>query len=145
MHTMLHNLCHGEYVMSLSTVELSDKGQVRWWSSAAPPPLVFRNDGRIETVACSGTPLGDDTFVPGRKEFALQPGERMLLCTDGVLELPLEDGRELGQRRLKKLVASLSDLPVDVAMDKLEEELAALYGERSQEDDMTLILVEHAG
>ena len=62
-----------------STVTLAGGGH--------PPPIVRRSDGALEEVAVGGALLGVfDEVAFGAKEVVLQPGDTLVLYTDGVIE-----------------------------------------------------------
>ncbi|HEY7074557.1 MAG TPA: SpoIIE family protein phosphatase [Solirubrobacteraceae bacterium] len=105
-----------------------------------PPPVVRRLDGRVERIGTAGTLVG--AFADPRltdTEVALEPGELMLLFTDGVTEAGPSGGR-LGEDGLAALVA---ELPVDDP-DRLvaEVEAAAVRAQPGEpRDDIALLAV----
>ena len=63
------------------------------------------------------------------------------MVTDGILEMPTVEGRELGLRRLRKLFSTHAALDVPAARDALMQEVSAARGELHMEDDLTLLLL----
>ena len=74
-------------------------GELRWLSCGHPPPLVARADGTVEELRGSRTyPLG---ALDAGRAFAsdrarLEPGDRLVLYSDGVSERRLDDGSFFG-------------------------------------------------
>jgi serine phosphatase RsbU (regulator of sigma subunit) len=82
-------------------------GQLAWLSAGHPQPLVLRDDRRTHALAATpATPLG----VPGADEppvvahDALQPGDLLLLFTDGLTEARLGDDQRMGVEGLRQFV-----------------------------------------
>jgi len=103
-----------------------------------PPPLVLRAGGRIELPGSYGVLLGmiDDPPVHD-SEFALHPGDVMLLYTDGVTEAGSRD-RPLGEHGLRALIAGLADREPEQIVDAVEQ---AVVGAQAGEprDDIALL------
>jgi PAS domain S-box-containing protein len=103
-----------------------------------PPPLVLRADGRIELPGSYGVLLGitDDPSLHDR-DFALRPGDVMLLYTDGVTEAGSRD-RPLGEHGLRALIAGLTDREPEEIVDAVEQ---AVVGAQAGEprDDIALL------
>jgi len=126
-------------------------GRFCWLSAGHPGPVVLR-DGSVlpETVPVPALPLGlglvprDETIEP--VELALQPGDRVLLYTDGVVEARSAEGEELGLDRLLDLFVreSASGLLASEVLRRLVVGCLDFQGSRLR-DDATLLLVEWAG
>ncbi|WP_185992921.1 SpoIIE family protein phosphatase [Streptomyces sp. 130] len=103
-------------------------------------PLVRDADGGCRRVPSEGgLPLGLSAEF-GRLEYPvgtveLDPGQTMVLFTDGLVELPGADLDEGTQR----LTALVTDGPQD--LDQLADRLCASVDERGGEDDVALLLL----
>src|SRR3954468_24826559 len=76
-----------------------------------PPPLLLRDGAVSELVLPAALPLG--LVVPARyplHPIRLQPGDRLLLFTDGITEAHRRGEPEFGYRRLAAMLAEQSDL-----------------------------------
>jgi serine/threonine protein phosphatase PrpC len=83
-----------------------DSGRLSWISAGHPPPLVIR-DGRhvLPLVAPPSTPLGVETPVaPEVAEVSLEPGDLLLLYTDGLTEARGDDGAMFGTDGLGQFI-----------------------------------------
>ncbi|HLL56193.1 MAG TPA: GAF domain-containing SpoIIE family protein phosphatase, partial [Myxococcaceae bacterium] len=138
----------GQYRMTLSAVHLDARTRkLRYWSAGAPPLLVLRSSGKVDSLACAGTPLGSDSFEVGWREVDLMPGDRIFSFTDGLSELELPSGRQFGMRRLSNLFIQTRGLTLSEATEKIVSELdlargKGTSGEVPQGDDLTFALLE---
>ncbi len=105
------------------------------------PPLVKQNE-RIISLPTSGPPLGffeePDIEV---LEFGFQPGDRLLLCTDGIIEAKKADGEMFGMQRLSKELQQGAGDHIEL-LDELFDQLDQFCGGQENEDDMTAILLD---
>ncbi len=76
-----------------------------------PPPLLVRDGAVSELLIPPALPLGlmASTCYP-LHSFQLQPGDRLVLLTDGITEAHRRGEREFGYRRLAALLAEHRDL-----------------------------------
>lgn len=126
-------------------------GRFEWVSAGHPAPIVVR-DGSVlpEVDHQPALPLGlrlidqGDPVVPA--QLALQPGDHVLLYTDGVVEARSPDGEEFGLTRLMDLFVreSGSGLLASEVLRRLVHASLEFQGGRLR-DDATLLLVEWAG
>ncbi|WP_181768456.1 PP2C family protein-serine/threonine phosphatase, partial [Streptomyces albidus (ex Kaewkla and Franco 2022)] len=107
------------------------------------PPLVLRGDGRVEEVTFGGTVVGavpDPSF--GRAEFRLEPGEAVLLHSDGVTEArggPTGD-EMYGEERLAGALASCLGMPAGSVAERLELLTTQWLAGRPHDDIAVLVL-----
>ncbi|QES52798.1 protein phosphatase [Streptomyces venezuelae] len=109
----------GESFVTAAVLDVpDDEPSLRLVSCGHPPPLLLR-DRRVLTldVAHPAPPLGLAGLVESRvtaEEFAFEPGDLVLLCTDGVLEARDEAGR------FYPLVERLAGFPCTGPQDLLD-------------------------
>jgi phosphoserine phosphatase RsbU/P len=117
-------------------------GQLRCVRAGHPPPLLFRAGGAIEPVGRSQPALG---MFPGSRYHetvvTLEPGDALLLFTDGAVELFDGAEHELGIEGLKQLVREQTDdqAGVHFHVDQLEEQLLRFSNQIHLPDDLTLL------
>ncbi len=104
-----------------------------------PPPMVRRADGVVEILREHGPLLG--VFKEPRfpvTEIMLEPGDALLLYTDGLIERnPWVDGEEA----LARIFARLADATAEELLAELED--AALGPEpRRPRDDVAILIVK---
>lgn len=115
-----------------------------------PGPLLRRDrDGGVREVGGRGPLLG--RFTGGRyaeERIALEPGDRLVLYTDGVTEARAPDGELFGEERLRFLVGQGRQARPEDFCDALLEDLrrwTAAGAHLSLEDDVTLVVVDVEG
>ncbi len=127
----------------LGTLNL-DTGVLRYLNAGHPPPLVLRR-GRIVRRLDQGRrmPLGLDDAQIEIAEEALEPGDRVLLYTDGVTESRDAAGALFGERRLVELVEryAADALPAPETLRRVSHTVLE-YAGGAPGDDVTLVLVE---
>ena len=117
----------------------------RLYLSAAgmPPALIFRHQtSEVEEVVLVGTPLGsmaDATY--DHWSSGLEPGDTVLLMTDGFPELLDAEGEPLGYPRVRELFeATAGEVPEDIT-SSLARAAADWSGDGSPADDMTFLVL----
>jgi hypothetical protein len=105
-----------------------------------PPPLVLRADGALEVVSASGTLLGvSPDAVFGRANIRLQPGDALVLYTDGATELRGED-RFRGEQVLRDTVLGTAGQPLSRTVEAIEHQALVLGGGELR-DDLAVLAV----
>jgi sigma-B regulation protein RsbU (phosphoserine phosphatase) len=113
------------------------------------PPLLFnRHTGNLRQLTTGGIIIGQfEEFEYKDETIKLEPGDRVLLFTDGATECVNVDGEMYGRERLSEFFVNLPESPPKEFIHKLGEELESFTqgtGE-SRFDDTTAVLIEIAG
>jgi serine phosphatase RsbU (regulator of sigma subunit) len=118
-------------------------GVLTWCSAGHPPPLILREGRRAELQPIGGQPFGVGP-ASDVMQAKLEPGDRMLLYSDGISEAR-GSGTHLGPDRLVELVTRIADEEngpeaVRKVMHAVEE-----FNDGPMRDDATLLMVEWKG
>lgn len=135
----------------LCDLDLSS-GQLSWIPCGHPPPLLIRGNRTVRELArASQPPLGLGAHGGGTNYDAapivpytekLEPGDRVLLYTDGVTEGRAADGTPFGLERLSDFIIRHSaGLPAPETMRRLNRAIVD-YQHGRLHDDATAVLVE---
>jgi serine phosphatase RsbU (regulator of sigma subunit) len=144
LNQTLLDLCNGDYWMTVSALEiLPAERKVVWWNAGAPPLFMAQTDGGIKTLLARGNSLGMNKELKlGRVEQTYNPGDRILVFTDGLYEFETKLDKEYGLPKLKKCFHSTQEMPIADARVKIFEEVELAKKHQSYEDDITYIIVE---
>jgi serine phosphatase RsbU (regulator of sigma subunit)/predicted enzyme related to lactoylglutathione lyase len=114
--------------------------RLRYVNCGHPPLLLVRRDGGIERLAATTTVLGLFEACPcPTAETPLEPGDRLLLYSDGVTEALDAGGVEFGEERLiATLRAADATAPASALVDRVCAAVLA-HGGGEQYDDVTVI------
>jgi serine phosphatase RsbU (regulator of sigma subunit) len=84
-----------------------DTGRLRWINAGHPPPLILRGSSLVQPPHCPpARPLGLQDGKPACCETRLEPGDRLLLYTDGITEARSPDGEFFGEQRLADFISA---------------------------------------
>jgi sigma-B regulation protein RsbU (phosphoserine phosphatase) len=142
---MFHQLVgSGEFMTGLYLVFEGD-GRIAWASAGHDPPLRVGRDGQIATVDLTPVrlPLGIEPHVVyPTVSWVLEPGERLVLFTDGLVEAAGSQGEMFGRARLQAEVSELVHLPLKEMVSELVARTSAYCEGADFADDYTVLGVE---
>lgn len=126
--------------MALMLVKI-DGNRLEVSSAGIPPLLIYRQEtDTIEEIKIKGMPLGAvETFPYKTEEVKLNPGDTVLLMTDGLAELFNQDRESFGIDRLKERFAENTEKPVNEIVESLFAAGDEWRGDAKQNDDITLV------
>jgi sigma-B regulation protein RsbU (phosphoserine phosphatase) len=117
-------------------------GALAYVNAGHNPPLVARSGGALEPLEATSVVLGafrDVNFES--RETRLEPGERLLLYTDGVTEAWNSEEQEYGAERLRNFLAGHpAEEGKDLVAAIVSDVLGFSAGTRLS-DDMTLVSI----
>ena len=119
-------------------------GRLSWVNAGHHPPLLLRRRRVLGSLTSETTlPVGFGGAAPQISEVQLEPNDRVLLFTDGVIEERMPDGERFGEHRLVDLVGrvSLEELNVQETVRRLSHALMRERGGATS-DDASLFLLE---
>jgi phosphoserine phosphatase RsbU/P len=104
------------------------------------PPLVLRRAGSCERLAIGGTVTGifdEGTFEEGR--VTLEPGDRLVLYTDGITEARSAGGDEFEDEGLLKTLERCRGLDAQSMVDAVFNDVGTFAGGRLQDDATAVV------
>jgi Stage II sporulation protein E (SpoIIE) len=120
---------------------------LRFSSAGHLDPYVFRaRTRRIEALSSWGFPLGvrrRDPFREHTVEF--EPGDRLVLYSDGLIEAIDDDGEPYGFDRFEKTILDNGHLSAEEIKKTLLGSVRKFTRNRPPEDDQTLVVVSFEG
>jgi sigma-B regulation protein RsbU (phosphoserine phosphatase) len=124
---------------------LDDKGALDYINAGHPSPILIRCCGNTEEAFTEGSfPVG---LVP-EAEYAtasvkLEPGDTLVLFSDGVTEAMDPQEELFGVPRLVRVLIGQNETPLDELQKVLLEAVENFAQGASQADDLTLLLVRY--
>lgn len=118
--------------------------EVLYANAAHLPLLVHRRASGITfKLDTQGLPIGIEPDARyEQKRFSVQPGDLLVLCTDGILEAMNPAGQQYGLSGLKRMVEKNADLSASDLVETIRADLARFVGTARQQDDQTLLLLK---
>lgn len=119
-------------------------GKLELAAAGMPPVLVYRSDsGTVEQVLLAGTPLGLMASFPYRETvLTIEPGDTVLLMSDGFPERRNSAGDLLGYERATELFAAAAKRSASALIDHLCYEAQAWADGRPADDDLTFVVLK---
>lgn len=119
-------------------------GEFQWINAGHPDPLLVRGAAVVaEPHSAPCLPLGLGIDAPEVGRMRLEPGDRLLFYSDGVIEARPRSGEQFGIDRLRARVERhLSDrlIPAEI-IRRIVKEVLAHRGDALQ-DDATMVIIE---
>jgi serine phosphatase RsbU (regulator of sigma subunit) len=118
-------------------------GALSFLNAGHNPPLIVHSAGTVEQLSSGGLPLGikpDAEYREGRTQ--MQPGDVLVIYSDGVTEAVSPTGEEFGATRLYEVVARNVNASAAGIRDRIESSLTKFAQGTSAADDITLVIVK---
>lgn len=113
------------------------------YSAAAHPPMLLLRAGQVTPIEENGLMLAAfSSATYATRVHPIQPGDRLLLYTDGLLEAANASNEEFGPDRLAKLLKDTTPHNTEQAANHIVSTLQ--QWSRAQNDDLTLLLCDYA-
>jgi sigma-B regulation protein RsbU (phosphoserine phosphatase) len=106
-------------------------------------PLLARASGEVTRLDIGGFPVGITPFGDYREGWVeIEPGDVMVVYSDGVTESLNEEGEEFGEARLVEIVQKHRGRSAAGLRDRIDEALTKFVGRASAVDDLTLVILK---
>ncbi|MCS7168760.1 MAG: SpoIIE family protein phosphatase [Gemmatales bacterium] len=142
MNRYLHGLTEEHFVTAFYGVVDRQAGQFIYSNAGHPKPWIYR--ARTQTCeALEGHQLMLGVVADGQyseHRLALEPGDRILLYTDGVTEARNERGEHFGADRIHQFLRQYGNTSATNLAQSLAEQLRAFRGPLPQADDITIVV-----
>ena len=124
---------------------LDEQGALEYINAGHPSPILIRHSGNADEAFTEGSfPVG---LVPEAEyttaRVKLEPGDTLVLFSDGVTEAMDPNEDFFGMPRLVKLLTGHNETPLDELQKLVLEAVENFARGASQADDLTLLLVRY--
>jgi serine phosphatase RsbU (regulator of sigma subunit) len=133
----------GRLMMAFSLLRL--KGNSLQFSSAGMPPMyIYRSNSKeVEEINLKGMPLGAiKNFDYQLHETELNPGDCMLLLSDGYPELLNVDNEQIGYDRVKSQFLSIANRRPTEIIDYFKNWGSEWANDKEPDDDVTFVVIK---
>lgn len=138
-------LPRGRFITTGHALYKPETGEVLWARAGHGPALLRRKaTGRVEQLYGEGFPIGFASGEPYELvRDHLQPGDLIILYTDGLTEAQNRSMQQFSLERLCRVIAEIPDgLTAGKMVEWIIDALARFLDERLLKDDVTLLLLK---
>jgi len=130
-----------EFVTMFCAVLDQQEGRLFYCSAGHPPGILVRQ-GRSESLELGSLPLAVEADAGYELcEVRLDPGDAVVMFTDGVTEAMNAERQEFGQQRLETLVGGFDGTGAEELAEEVLRHVREFTGPVPQSDDLTLVVV----
>lgn len=120
--------------------------QILYYANDGHAPVIYRSAaGLARLLPADAPPLGVlPTSLAERHMIAFQPGDLLVVASDGFSEAERCDAEMFGYDRLLQLVDQFALLPAEDLMQRMFSTIHNFSGEHPQSDDQTLLILRRS-
>ena len=127
-------LCYATYDAKTRLLKFSNSG--------APPPILCKG-GKAQLLTVEGFPLGMFDVAEYREgQVTIDPGDCLILYTDGLVEARDLRGEEFGSERLEKVLEKNAGLKAKKIIDSVFSEIEKFSLDSRKFDDQTIVVMK---
>ena len=115
------------------------------YSNAAHHPAVLyqKSSGDVSRIDTEGLPIGlERSAAYGRETVSLEPGDTVLVFTDGITEALNEKREQFGDERLMTVFKENVTNKADEIVNAIRDSVTKFIGGAKQHDDQTVIVLQ---
>ncbi len=141
MNSALHGNTQSQFVTAAYLYLDAQANEFRY-SAAGHPPMLLLREGKVIEVLENGLMLAAFDFASySTIAQPLQPRDRLLLYTDGIVEATNSAGEFFGQENLSKLLKDTTAFSAHQTADHIIHSVQKWS--RSQDDDLTVLVCDY--
>ncbi len=119
-------------------------GEVSYCNAGHNPPYILKRDGQVEVLPTQQDPMmgAIDGIVYHEDSLQLNPGDALVMFTDGVTEAMNKENEEFGEKRLEDTIADVAMHNCQQINDAIKADVAAFADGAEQSDDITVLALK---
>ena len=130
------------FTMVLADVDL-ETGRVSMAQAGHPHPALQRANGKVEFLGQGGLPVG---LIEGAEyeqfELSMGAGDRLMICSDGVVECADKDGNLLADDGFATILSELRQTRGMACLESIIWKLSSFAEDQDFADDVSAVLLE---
>ena len=134
----------GQFMTLFYLVVAAQKKRITWVRAGHDPAILYCPEtDRFDELTGAGMALGVSSewqYEDYSRE--IQPGQIVLLTTDGIFEAHNAEGKMFGKARFKAIVRQNAALEAEGIRKAVMEAVSSFRGNEPQEDDITLVVLK---
>jgi sigma-B regulation protein RsbU (phosphoserine phosphatase) len=143
---LLESIGQTAFVTAVYGVLAPYNGTFTYSNCGHNPPLLLNPKAEVKRLGCGGPSLGvfhDAQFDAEAVHF--DPGDMLVLYTDGVIEVMDEKDQEFGEERLERILRDSTHLSAEEIIRAVVDQTRAFAGHESYRDDFTIVVIRNSG
>lgn len=142
---LVRRAVEGRYV-TLFYAQLDPDGTLTFCNGGHNPPFLVGAGGKVRRLETGGMPMGLFDGLPWAEEaVAMEPGDFLVLFSDGVSEALDPTGAEFEDRRILESIAGAPAREASAQLDHLLSSVKKFTAGAPQNDDVTVVVVAYRG
>jgi len=144
-HALSGDLQEGRFITMVLAALDTQAHTIRYANAGHGPALHYsQRSGAFQPLVSSGLPLGvdDDPVFEAVAAVPVEPGDLILLCTDGIVEAMNDSDQPFSQARLEELVREVAYAPAEQIARAIGDAVSAHYEGESPPDDLTILVAK---
>ena len=144
INAYLNERTQGEKYATIFYALLEKTGLLSYINAGHCSPIHISPDGAYSYMDTTSMPVGlleDAEFQVETRQ--LQPGDKVVIYSDGVTEAANPEGEFFGKKRLREVVMAHAGADCAALHDAVLEVVTAFISTATQADDITLLVIEY--
>jgi phosphoserine phosphatase RsbU/P len=134
----------GEKYATVFYCTVDRSGELRWSNAGHPKPILVRANSELISLDSTGLPLGMLEVASYEvKSMQLQPGDKIVLYSDGLSEAESEDGEFFDRKKFRETLCANASLGCKEFHAKLVEAVEDFSEGAELADDITTLVLEY--
>jgi len=119
-------------------------GEIDYTNAGHNPPYLLRNNNVVEALPLSKNFIVGvfDDFVYTNSSITLNPGDTLVMYTDGVTEAFNEKKEMFSEAGLERTLKSVPGAGSEEIIEAIKEDVSEFSGDEPQSDDITLLTIK---
>ena len=119
-------------------------GEIVYCNAGHNPPYVLKQNGEVKVLPMSQDPMAGaiDGMTFHEETLQLEPGDSLVMFTDGVTEAINTNFEEFGEARLEETLKKCASQSSQQTIEAITADMKAFVGEAEQSDDITMLVIK---